>query len=326
MRGALPGRAAIQTLQGVPPANTPPVRVTALPGTQFRYSGSHFAVLQQLLVDVTGQPFAALLRELLFAPLGMRDSGYEIDFPVQHSGATASGATASGHDAGGESIADDWRALPESAGAGLWTTPTDLCRLSCEIMAAWSEGAGRLLDRDTARRMLTPQIGGWGLGWTVETIDGALRFGHSGSNIGYQCRVVAWPERGVGAAVMTNADDGGFLVGEILAAIGREYGWPDAAGAGKWADYPRAPVALAACAGVYGGSAGQPRLTVAVIGNDLTLMVQGQSPVALRAIGAATFIADVVNTEVIFAPGDAGGVHGLTLRQYGESLMLDRVG
>lgn len=33
----------LQTLQGIPSANTPPVRVTALPGTQFRYSGSHAA-------------------------------------------------------------------------------------------------------------------------------------------------------------------------------------------------------------------------------------------------------------------------------------------
>lgn len=278
-------------------------------------------MLQQLLIDVTGQPFAALLRELIFAPLGMRDSGYETDFPARRGGATASG-----HDAGGEPIAGGWRVLPESAGAGLWTTPADLCRLACDLMAAWSGGAVRVLDRDTARRMLTPQIGGWGLGWTVETIGGALRFGHGGSNIGYQCRVAAWPERGVGAAVMTNADDGSFLGGEILAAIGREYGWPDAVGAGDRADHPRERAALAACAGVYGSGEGQPRLTVAVAGSGLTLAVRGQPPVALRAVGAATFIAEVVNTEVSFALDAAGGVRGLTLRQYGESLTLDRAG
>lgn len=160
----------LDTLLGQAPANTPPVRVTALPGTQFRYSGSHYAVLQQLLMDVTDQSFEALLRELVLAPLGMRDSGYEVDFPARHPGATASG-----HDAGGAPIADGWRLLPESAGAGLWTTPTDLCRLACAVSAAWSGETSDFLSQETARRMLTAQLGGWGLGWTVETVGGGLR-------------------------------------------------------------------------------------------------------------------------------------------------------
>lgn len=310
----------LQTLLGAPPANTPPVRATALPGTQFRYSGSHYSVLQQLLSDLTGQPFAALLRELVFAPPGMNDSGYETDFPAWHTGATASG-----HDAGGEPIAGGWRLLPESAGAGLWTTPGDLCRLVCEVMAAWSGQSERLLDRETARQMLTAQIGGWGLGWTVETVDGALRFGHGGSNIGYKCRVVAWPEHGMGAAVMTNGDDGSFLVQEILDTIGREYGWPGAVGASDQAGIVLAPEALTAFVGAYGGER-QPRLTVSAGAGGLLLHTEGQSPLPLRAVSATGFIAEATNTEVSFARADDGAVSGLMLRQYGQELQLGRVG
>jgi CubicO group peptidase (beta-lactamase class C family) len=309
----------LQTLRGEPPANTPPVRATALPGTQFRYSGSHYSVLQQLLIDVTGQPFAALLREMVFAPLGMNDSGYETGFPSRHPGATASG-----HDAGGELIAGGWRVLPESAGAGLWTTPGDLCRLACDVIAAWSGESAELLDRETAQRMLTAQVGGWGLGWTVETVDGALRFGHGGSNIGYKCRVVAWPETGVGAAVMTNGDDGTFLVQEILDAIGREYGWPGAVGAGDQAGLNLAPEALAAFAGIYGGER-QPRLTVSAGAGGLLLHTEGQPPLPLRAVSATRFIAEATNSEVGFARADGGVVSGLTLRQYGQELQLGRV-
>ena len=43
-----------QILRGEPPANTPAVRRELSPGSEFRYSGSHYAVLQQLLTDVTG--------------------------------------------------------------------------------------------------------------------------------------------------------------------------------------------------------------------------------------------------------------------------------
>jgi CubicO group peptidase (beta-lactamase class C family) len=60
-RGYNPGESApslLQTLCGeAPPANTPPVRPSLLPGSGFRYSGSHYAVLQQLMAEVTATPF-----------------------------------------------------------------------------------------------------------------------------------------------------------------------------------------------------------------------------------------------------------------------------
>jgi CubicO group peptidase (beta-lactamase class C family) len=50
----------IQILNGERPANTAPVRVNIIPGTQFRYSGGGTTVAQQLLVDVLGKPFPDL--------------------------------------------------------------------------------------------------------------------------------------------------------------------------------------------------------------------------------------------------------------------------
>jgi CubicO group peptidase (beta-lactamase class C family) len=307
-----------ETLLGQPPANTPPVRVTALPGTQFRYSGSHFSVLQQLLTDVTGQPFAALLRERILAPLGMRDSGYETDFPTRHSGTTASG-----HDAGGAPIADGWRLLPESAGAGLWTTPADLCRLACAVSNAWRGDTPDFLAQETARRMLTAQIGGWGLGWTVETIGGALRVGHGGSNIGYRCLLRFWPELGLGTAVMTNADDGTFLVNEIFAAIGREYGWPDASGAADTPSPGDAPPVPDACIGTWADESAL-RMVTTVADGRLLLRLDGQPPLPLRAVGPSSFIAEVANAELRFERADDGAVDVLTLRQAGQETRLRR--
>jgi CubicO group peptidase (beta-lactamase class C family) len=314
-RGA-PLPTTLQTLRGAFPANTPPVRATAIPGTQFRYSGAHYAVVQQLLMDVTGQPFEDLLREVVFAPLGMHDSGYETDFPARHSGSTAAG-----HDAGGELIAGGWRVLPESAGAGLWTTPGDLCRLACDVMAAWSGGSGQLLDKETARLMVTAQVGGRGLGWERGQVRGALYFGHGGDNIGYKCRLVGWPERGLGVAVMTNADDGGRLIPEVVDAIERQYGWPSAVDAEDQAGVVLAREALAALAGEYGGE-GQPRLAITVGDRGLTLDVVGQPPLSLRAVSATTFIADVVNTEARFVLAVDGRASALVLRQYGQELTL----
>lgn len=60
----------LQTLRGEAPANTPPVRPGLLPGSRFRYSGSHYAVLQQLMLDVTGARFDELMRTLVLDPAG----------------------------------------------------------------------------------------------------------------------------------------------------------------------------------------------------------------------------------------------------------------
>ena len=313
----------VETLGGLPPANTPAVRATMIPGTQFRYSGSHYSVLQQVLADVTGRPLAALARDLVFAPLGMVHSGYETDFPERHVGATTIG-----HDAGGRRIAGDWYVLPESAGAGLWTTPSDLCRLAVEVCRAWSGDSDALLDWALARQMFTPQIGGWGLGWSLQTLGPTIQFAHGGSNTGYKCRLVAWPEYGLGAVVMTNADEGSALIGEIVAAIAREYAWPDAPARDAAPD-AGADESLPAYAGTYGDGAGVS-LTVTGAGDGLRLVAPGQPALALRTIGWHRYRADSLDAEIAFEVGTSikersGEVVGMTLRQRGLELRLARV-
>jgi CubicO group peptidase (beta-lactamase class C family) len=71
----------MQVLEGQPPANTPPVRVKLVPGSQYRYSGSHYTVVQRLLMDVTGKPFPDLMQELVFEPLGMLHSNFDQSYP-----------------------------------------------------------------------------------------------------------------------------------------------------------------------------------------------------------------------------------------------------
>ena len=187
----------LQILKGEPPANSPAVRRELAPGSQFRYSGSHYAVLQQLLTDVTGTAFDELMATLVLDPVGMADSSFDQHFPYEHPERAARGH------GGGTPVVGGWHTQPEMAGAGLWSTPRDLVRLELEIGRA-ADGASALLSPDLATQMLTPQLpGGFGLG--TEVGDGF--FGHTGQNTGYRCFSFAWPASGTAVAVMTNADD-----------------------------------------------------------------------------------------------------------------------
>lgn len=209
----------VQVLRGEPPASTQPVRPALLPGSQFRYSGSHYAVLQQLMTDVTKTPFDELMRTLVLEPAGMTDSSYSQQFPAERPGLVALG-----HFINGIPVTGGWRVLPEMAGAGLWTTPGDLIRLELEIARA-AAGEPSLISRDLAGQMLTPQVpGGMGLGTELHTSGDRLRFGHTGGNIGYRCFSFAWPEPGAAVAVMANSDGADEVVISILAAAQRRYG------------------------------------------------------------------------------------------------------
>src|SRR5262249_60943568 len=80
----------VQIFNGEKPANTAPIRVDFVPGTRVRYSGGGVTIEQQLMMDVTSQPFPALMRELVLARVGMTDSSYEQPLPPARAARTAS--------------------------------------------------------------------------------------------------------------------------------------------------------------------------------------------------------------------------------------------
>jgi CubicO group peptidase (beta-lactamase class C family) len=191
-------------------------------------------VLQQLLADVTGRPFAALARELVLEPAGMTHSTFEQPLPAGRDAARA-------HDGAGEPLAGGWHVYPELAPAGLWTTPTDLARWAVAVSAARAgrAGAAALLPPALAAEMLTAQTasarkapdmpGDVGLGPFVGGTGRAFHFGHGGVNEGFVSDLVMYPELGTGAVLMANGDGAHLLLRELKLALAAEYGWPDVA-------------------------------------------------------------------------------------------------
>lgn len=209
-----------QILNGVPPANSSAVRVIAVPGTQEIYSGGGFTVLQLLMQEVSGQPFATLMKNLVLQPSGMRQSTFEQLLPS----AMATRAT-KGYLENGEMVAGGYSLYPELAAAGLWTTPSDLARFMLQVGSSYRGENGILLPA-TARQMLTRVPGGGGLGFGLDGSGESFRFRHNGGNAGFSCYAVSFAEIGRGVVIMTNSDNGDPLMHEFVRAISRTYGWP----------------------------------------------------------------------------------------------------
>jgi CubicO group peptidase (beta-lactamase class C family) len=211
-----------QILDGVKPANTPPIKVDMEIGSRFRYAGGGYAVLQQLLIDVLGRPFPYIVRDAVFIKLDMSESTFEQPLPQ-----ALAGRAASGHRPSGSVLTGKWHTYPEMAAAGLWTTPTDLALFAREVMLARQGKSDRMLSQVMVGLMLTPIKGGMGLGLFVKGTGQDFQFSHSGGNEGFRCYMIAYPERGQGAVIMTNSDLGGDLRPELLHSLSAEYGWPD---------------------------------------------------------------------------------------------------
>ncbi len=209
-----------QILDGAPPANSQPVRVVVRPRTEFRYSGGGFEVVQQLMEDATGKPFAEIARQAVLLPSGMRSSNFEQPLAEAYLGQAAYPV-----DATGNWIAGGPPSLPELAAGGLWTTPADLARWVIDVQASLSGKSGHVLSSTFARMMLTPVKENYGLGVEVKAVGGVAYFSHTGSNNGYQAMYVG-TSNGDGAVVMTNSDNGFAVIAQIVPTLARIYDWP----------------------------------------------------------------------------------------------------
>lgn len=77
----------------------------------------------------------------------------------------------------------------------------------------------------TAKLMLTPVMGGYGLGLSLQGAGLELRFGHGGSNRGYQYLWELNAATGDGFVVMTNSDAGQRLFGGVREKAAQEFRW-----------------------------------------------------------------------------------------------------
>jgi CubicO group peptidase (beta-lactamase class C family) len=211
-----------QILDGVqPPSNLRAVRLEREPLTGFEYSGGGVLIQQQALTDAIGRPFQDLAREWVLNPIGMTNSTYEQPLP-SHREKQAARA----HNRMGARMGDPWHVYPEQAAAGLWTTPSDLAKFAIEVQLSLLGKSNRVLSQTTVREMVTPVgVGPFAVGFQIEKEGEGWYFTHGGSNWGFQCDLVAHRVNGYGAAIMTNGDGGGALIGRLLRLIQQEYKW-----------------------------------------------------------------------------------------------------
>jgi CubicO group peptidase (beta-lactamase class C family) len=211
-----------QILDGEKPAKNGPLRVPArkTSTSRTRYSEPGYVILQQILQDLTGKPFASFMKETVFDRPGLKNSTFALPLPDE-----LKAKAASGHLVGGRPAKGQWNAYPEAAAKGLWTTPSDFAGFLADLLQAASGAGGKVLSPETARLMLSPQVEGYGFGFLVDGRGSDIYYSLRGKTHGFACFMAVYPAKEQGVVIMTNGENGMLLIQEILGALSEAYGW-----------------------------------------------------------------------------------------------------
>ena len=301
----------VQVLNGERPANTPAIRIEAAPASKWNYSGGGYTIMQQVLIDVTKEPFPKLLHDTVLAPIGMTHSTYQQPLPEQ-----MRALAATPYEADGKPVPGGAHTYPEMAAAGLWTTPTDLSRYLIEVQRSLKGDANHVLSQQMTKQMLTPGMGNYGLGLAIGGSAANPYFGYGGVNEGFESTMSAYEQDGEGAVVMTNAQGGSRLADEVMRSIAAVYHWPDF--------QPKVrstvmvdPKILATYVGTYELGPNFD-LTVTVQDGHLVTQATGQSSYSMLAESETKFFPTAFDAEIDFVKDAQGNVASMILRQNGH--------
>ena len=165
------------------------------PGTQRKYSNPGYYLLGFIIEQVSGQKYADYIRQNIFEPLEMNESGYESTTAIQKHHAEGYAA-----DKTGLSHADylDW-SIPYAAGA-LYSTVEDMLR--------WDQAfyTKKLLSQQSLDRLFTPDSSGYNYGWFIDTKGKRIKIYHEGSNPGYAAYIARYPEDRTFVIVLSNLE------------------------------------------------------------------------------------------------------------------------
>ncbi len=196
--------------------DNPVVRLVDEPGRAWSYSGGGYGVLQLLLEESYDEPFADVMGKRVLNPLGMKDSSFKLSDDL-----SARLPQAKSFD--GDVAPPEHYAF--KAAAGLNATVEDIARF---VWFTADPGRQEVLSERSVTQMLRAQPNsqglfdvlsgmGYGLGYAVEQLSGdkALVL-HTGANPGWASLMAVAPEEDAGLVVLTNADSGLLLYGDVL--------------------------------------------------------------------------------------------------------------
>ncbi|XEC94446.1 serine hydrolase [Paenibacillus tarimensis] len=283
------------------------------PGSKFAYVNTGYILLSRIIEMVSGYTFGQYLKETIFEPSGMQNSGYAGEEEI-HKG------QADGYSAYEDRVIDgkfvDMSTL--AGAAGLFSTTSDLFRFDQALQT------GQLLSRHTLERIFTPFRENYGYGWYIDeqVFSGITRkrISHGGLNdSGFFTRMTRFKDDQLLVITLSNfllsplekmnRDLAALIFGETI--NDPEKADPNVGEPAPHTDYER-------LAGQYEAfmpipvTVEQSRLFISIFGFKLELFLQNETETQIDCYSKAAYV------HVTFHKNNSGIVTGATIQWLGE--------
>ena len=193
-------------------------------GATMSYCNSGFTLLGRLVEVLRGATWDAVLKERIFAPLGLVSAGTLPEEALLWGAAAGHVVPAPGQD---PVVAPQWGIYRSAGPAGLIHCPARdvLAFARLHLDGGVTPDGTRVLSAESVAAMQEPQIevpdpytlgSHWGLGWILMDWDGRRVFGHDGGTLGQAAFLRILPDADLSVALCTN---GGVHLREFFEAV-----------------------------------------------------------------------------------------------------------
>ncbi len=299
----------LKTMALPSPAKETVGRVRALPlefkpGEKFNYSNSGYVLLGHVIEKVSGQSYEQFVRENIFKPIGMNDTGYD-------SGRSILKRRASGYTPDGEAFVNAAyldMTIPHAAGA-LYSTVGDLY--------LWDQALNteKLLTKKSLDALFSADKNEYAYGWGVRQQFNRRNTAHGGGINGFATMISRFPEDKATVIVLSNNEQApASRIARDLGAIifGEKYELPAERAVAK-VD----PKVYDLYVGEYELSS-VFKITVTKEDNRLYAQATNQPKLELFPTSETDFFLRVVKADIKFVKNELGQVIGLALFQNGQ--------
>ena len=282
------------------------------PGSQWKYDNSGYVLLTYVIEKLSGDSYEKFVRENIFTPLGMKDTGYDSNSAIIP-------RRASGYSPGQSGIENAGfihMTIPQGAGA-LYSTAGDLLK--------WEQAlfGGKVLTAASLAKMTTPFKNDYAFGLGIETAGGHKRISHGGGIEGFNTDLAYYPDDKLTVVVLANLNGpaAGDIAGKLAAiAHGETVTLP-----GERKEITLDSKVLTRFVGVYRMPNGDP-MAVALDGAQLTAKLDGQPALAIFPQSETMFFLKAVDAQIEFPEEDGSAKSSqLTLHQNGRDMTAPRM-
>ncbi len=290
------------------------------PGTKYCYNNSGYVLLGYLIEQLTNLSFSSFIREHIFLPLGMNDSGYDSFAEIITCRASGYWKDPTGHFSNAEYLD---MSLPYAAGS-LYSTTADLLKWTQALFNL------KLISADSVKQMTTAFKEHYGFGVEVKEVDGIKTIMHIGGINGFHSALVYCPATQTTIVVLSNLNtfgyvwDIGFIAQNLalkllLTTHGKETLLPEE-------KQPQTvdTIDLQHIVGEYKIKENL-NLTIAVDNSQVKASFSNQQAILLHAQENNTFYAIRPDIHVKFLKNKAGEVTHAHLFQSGYELMGEKI-